>query len=407
MTEQPHGFAVPKSGRASSVTIEVPEGGLPEAEHRVSGPTVSVVMSTFNAEQFLSQAIDSILTQSYVDFEFIIINDGSTDGSASILERYQNNDSRVRVFHQENSGLVASLNRGCSLARGRLIARMDADDIALTDRLMQQVNFMRMHPEVAVLGGAVEWIDATGNPLGTYDRPCDHRAIELSSEDGCPIWHPTAVFRKEAFVSVGGYRPVVLDAEDYDLWLRIADRFKLANLPDVVLRYRVHPAQISVRKGEGAALGALAARASASARRSGNPDPLESVPTITPDVFERLGIDEKTRRAALARQSLTSIRNMYKVGKCAAAYEALQTMLLHNASYAESWVRNDLRLLQARFLWNHGKFARSAFLLLRTVAARPVILGRPVKWLGRYVMRGWQAKRETGPTELSASRPKC
>jgi hypothetical protein len=281
---------------------------------------------------------------------------------------------------------------------------MDADDIAVRDRLLWQVRFMEMHPEIAALGSAVEWIDASGRSLGISGRPCNHRAIQAASEDGCPIWHPTALIRKDAFVSVGGYRSVVLDAEDYDLWLRIADRFELANLPDVLLQYRIHPQQISVRKGDGEALGALVARASALARRRGNPDPLQSVSTITPDVLERLGIDEKVRRAALARQALTSIRNMYKVGEFSAAYEALQTMLSNNAPYAESWVRNDLRLLQARFLWDQSRFARSMFLVLQAVAARPVVVGRPMKRLLQDTLRAWQITRGMPRGELPASR---
>jgi hypothetical protein len=128
----------------------------------MTNPTVSVVMSVFNGEPYLHEALESILNQTFRDFEFIIINDGSTDGSATVLESYRKSDSRLRVYHQENRGVGESLNRGCGLAQGKYIARMDADDIATSGRLMRQVEFMEGHPEVDVVGGAVEFIDATG-----------------------------------------------------------------------------------------------------------------------------------------------------------------------------------------------------------------------------------------------------
>ena len=138
---------------------------LSKIRPEMSSPIVSVVMSVLNGERFLREAVESILDQSLREFEFIIINDGSTDFSGSILDSYQHKDPRLRVVHQENMGLVESLNRGCGLARGKYIARMDADDIAIQDRLRWQADFMETHPEVGVVGGAVEVIDTTGRSL--------------------------------------------------------------------------------------------------------------------------------------------------------------------------------------------------------------------------------------------------
>src|ERR1700680_111125 len=122
---------------------------------------VSVVMSVFNGERFVSEAIESILHQTFHDFEFIIINDGSTDGTADILSRYQNSDPRVAVHDQQKKGLVQSLNTGCGLARGRYIARMDADDIAFPERLERQINYLEQNPDIALIGSSVNVIDVS------------------------------------------------------------------------------------------------------------------------------------------------------------------------------------------------------------------------------------------------------
>src|SRR5579872_4675255 len=216
-----------------------------EGDH-VRIPSISVVMSVFNGERFLRDAIESILNQSFCDFEFIIIDDGSTESIGSILDWYQKSDPRIRVYHQENRGLIESLNRACGLARGKYIARMDADDIATPDRLGRQLQYMEAHPGVAVLGGAVEIIDANGKLRGNAAPPTGDDAIRSNLQNGNTVfYHPTVMMRKEVFLAVGGYREVVVDAEDFDLWTRIADKHKLANLAQVVLKYRRHPHQVS------------------------------------------------------------------------------------------------------------------------------------------------------------------
>lgn len=256
----------------------------------VDAPMVSVVMSVFNGERFLREAVESILGQTFRDFEFVIINDGSTDSTDSILDSYERTAPGVRVYHQENRGLIESLNRGCGLARGKYIARMDADDIALKDRLMQQIEFMEKHAGVGVLGGAVEQVDATGRRLPTVHFPLDHADIVSTLAYACPFSHPAVVIRKEVFVSVGGYRTAFVDAEDYDLWLRMAERCELANLEAVVLKYRIHLNRVSHRHMQQQMISTVAARAAASSRRNGLPDLLSSVKEITPAVLAGLGV---------------------------------------------------------------------------------------------------------------------
>ena len=365
-------------------------------------PLVSVVMSVFNGEPFVREAVDSILRQSFHDFEFIIIDDGSSDGSESILDGYQRRDSHVRVFHQENKGLIASLNKGCGLARGKYIARMDADDISLDDRLLWQVERMEGNGRLGLLGGAVEWIDATGKALGIRRHPCENKKIKVALGDGSAIWHPTAMMRKEVFDSVGGYRAVVVDAEDYDLWVRIAERFDLANLQAVILKYRIHLGQVSVRRCEQEALSAVAVRYSALARMNGDSDPLDSIAQITPQTLKDLGISDALQGAALARHWLTCIRNMYQVGEVSAARRAMQTLNPQSLKYAENWVACDLRLIEAQLLWRQGEFAAAFFKAIQAILARPALVGRPAKALIRGIL---QNRREDAPKKRAEVLP--
>ncbi len=344
-------------------------------------PSISVVMSVYNGERFLREAVESILNQTFRDFEFIIIDDGSNDTSASMLDFYQRKDLRVRVYHQKNKGLVESLNRGCGFARGKYIARMDVDDIAIRNRLMWQVDFMEKHPEIGVVGGAIEVVNTTGKSLVTHRYPINNREIQQALVRGdCPLVHPAILMRKEVFVSVGGYRKFVVDAEDYDLWLRIADRSQLANLEMVVLKYRRHPHQISIHRFKQQALSNLAARLSAVSRKNGKPDALVSVKEITPSVLMELGMSEAMQQAAVVRSYLTSILSMYEACEYSAACKLMNEML-HSSEWkhAESAAVSDSHVLRARIYWHQRKFAKSILNAGHAVITRPIILARPLK----------------------------
>jgi Glycosyl transferase family 2 len=347
-------------------------------------PTVSVVMSVFNGQQFLREAVESILAQSFDKFEFIVIDDGSTDGSGAILDSYQRSDPRVRIVHQENRGLIESLNRGCGLARCEYIARMDADDIAVRDRLRWQVDFMERHPEVGVLGGAVEFINAAGKSSHVCFTPTEDREIKAALLRDSVIVHPTVLMRKNAFESAGGYRRVVVDAEDYDLWLRIADRFQLANLGTVVLKYRRHPFQVSVRNRRQQALSSLAAQTAALARKNGEPDPLDSVEEITPAVLLRLGVSETIQQANQCRVCLGRIRSLYTAGDYSSALNLSKEVLCSSDwRQAEKWVIADLHLFAARLYWRESRLWRSIFSAGYAMFTWPMTVGRPFKALFR------------------------
>jgi hypothetical protein len=345
-------------------------------------PFVSVLMCVYNGEQFLSEAVDSILAQSFSNFEFIIVNDGSTDNTINILDKYQEEAPRIKVYHQENRGLTASLNTGIGLAKGKYIARMDADDIALIDRLLQQVHFMEAHPEVAVVGGNVDIINVTGSTMGVFNFPPNDHDIKTKLLLGdCPICHPTVFLRTEALRSIGGYRRSVVDAEDYDLWLRMADRFQLANLPgSAVLKYRRHPGQVSVHKCRQQALSNLAARTAAVLRKNNHQDPLDLIETVTPSILTKLGLSEADQKAAVSWGYVTRIRSMVNADELAIANNALTDLLRSDDwKYAKNWMVADLQLLAARLYWRQRQAVKSIFNVGLALTTRPIILIRPLK----------------------------
>jgi glycosyltransferase involved in cell wall biosynthesis len=212
-------------------------------------PLVSIIMPTFNNDRFLCESVESILEQTFRDYEFIIINDGSTDRSEEILERYRKTDSRIRLFHQDNMGIVASLNRGIATATGKYIARMDGDDISLSERLARQVAFMEVHPNVGVCGTACRSFgEGRGGVSWTTTETNEIKARQL-------FWpcfaHPTVMMRHELIEKHGlMYRHEFQYVEDYDLWLRFSKHCDFANLPEELLLYRLHGAQICSRLGD-------------------------------------------------------------------------------------------------------------------------------------------------------------
>lgn len=206
-------------------------------------PTISVLMPVYNAERYVAEAVESVLGQTFTDFEFLIVDDGSTDGSPAILRKYAARDPRIRLISRPNTGLVVALNEMLGLARGEFAARMDADDISLSDRLERQVAYLRGHPDCVAVGTRVELIDADGDRLCEFHGPTAHEAIDaahLTGGGGAAITHPSLLARRAAVAAAGGYDPAFYPAEDVDLFLRLAERGRLANLPEVLLRYRRH-----------------------------------------------------------------------------------------------------------------------------------------------------------------------
>lgn len=207
-------------------------------------PAVSVVVPTYNAGRYIAEAVTSILNQDFTDFELLLVDDGSTDDTATVVQHFAT-DSRVRLLRNErNLGLIATLHRAYAECRAPLIARMDADDICDPARLGRQVAFLHDHPEVSIVGGAIRFF---GNVApNVFQFPTDHAAIRPAMLFYCPLAHPALMFRRE-LVDQGliRYDDAFRHAEDYHLWSRLLLRVTSANLPEVVLDYRLHAQQVS------------------------------------------------------------------------------------------------------------------------------------------------------------------
>lgn len=264
-------------------------------------PGVSVIMSVYNAEVHLADAIRSILDQTFADFEFLIVDDGSRDRSAEIMDGFAATDPRIRVIHQENRGLIASLNRLLDEARAPLVARMDADDVSLPTRFERQVAFLSEHPDHGVVGTNTHELDQHGTIFECTDlHPLDHDGIATAFEDRSPICHPSVMMRRDVILPTGGYRLPYVHCEDYDLWLRLLDRTRLANLPDRLLLYRRSPGQVSAQHEIDQKIGAALAWVAHLERVAGRPDPtggLPSLPTLDAldATFGRPGIGHAVR----------------------------------------------------------------------------------------------------------------
>ncbi|MEM9435401.1 MAG: glycosyltransferase [Pseudomonadota bacterium] len=232
-------------------------------------PLVSVVMPVWNAGAYLSPAVESILAQSLADFELIAVDDGSTDGSARVLAATAARDSRVRVITQENKGLIAALNVGTAAVRGRYIARMDNDDIAYPDRFARQVAAMDADPDLVALGSQIRLIDPEGRALRPLHLPLKHEEIDREhiGRQRMGLCHPATMIRADVFARIGPYRHGVPSAEDIDLWLRLAEVGRLANLEDCLLDYRQHAKSIGYMRRHEQNVSAWKAAQAAAARR--------------------------------------------------------------------------------------------------------------------------------------------
>jgi len=203
-----------------------------------SAPKLSIILPVYNGQEYLGAAIESVLSQSCCDFELIIINDGSSDGSVAIIDKLE--DPRVRFFQQSNKGLAVTLNRGVSLARGEYIARQDQDDVSFPTRFELQVSFLDGNADVGMVGTAAEiWVDnERTNRLLLH--PTDNTALKFSLLFDNYFVHSSIMIRRSVFENVGGYTEDFTrqPPEDYELWSRVMRKYQLANLPDVLMAYR-------------------------------------------------------------------------------------------------------------------------------------------------------------------------
>lgn len=212
----------------------------------MKNPKVSVIMGVYNGGEILKSAVESILNQTFTDFEFIIIDDGSKDDSLLTLNSID--DSRLLIIqNQDNIGLTKSLNKALRLSRGLYIARQDADDLSHPDRLLKQVTFLDNHPENALVGCNALLINEHGEQIDTINLPSKNNIINTSLIKGNVFIHGSVIFRKNIVMNIGGYRENFRNTQDYDLWLRLLENHQLANLPEYLYTLRRLQTSISMQ----------------------------------------------------------------------------------------------------------------------------------------------------------------
>lgn len=211
-------------------------------------PLVTVLMSVYNGEAFVAKSVESIVKQTYGDFEFIIIDDGSTDNTPKILKKYTEQDKRIRIIKQKNQGLTRSLNRGASLAQGMFIARLDADDISMPERLERQVRYLVDNPDVVVVGscaGPISGEDTVFNLVKDGIREGAVR-VDISMQNFLP--HSSAMFRKDIFEKCRGYDESFKVSQDFDLWNRMSRFGNVDVLNEILVKRRTDSSGISRKK---------------------------------------------------------------------------------------------------------------------------------------------------------------
>lgn len=204
-------------------------------------PRISVVMPVFNCEKYLDEAISSMLNQTFGDFELIVVNDGSADGTDEVVRKYLGDERLVYKLNESNGGIVDALNLGLELAKADIVARMDGDDIAVPERLEIQYQFLEKNPDIVLVGSYIELIDDEGNYLSRKEFRTGPENIRKIFFYYGPHWHPTVMFRKDIVSSVGRYRKEYELIEDVDLYFRlIFAGFRTDNIPMYLLKYRIH-----------------------------------------------------------------------------------------------------------------------------------------------------------------------
>lgn len=262
-------------------------------------PAVSVLMPVRNCAAYLGEALQSLAAQTFGDFEIIVVDNGSSDDTRDILRAWARREPRLRAYRLRRPGLARSLNFAASKARAPLLARLDGDDIAAPGRLAAQVEAMRARPALGLLGSGAEMIDSRGRSVGSLDRPTSDSGLRKFLRTGCAFVHSSVMMRREVFLAAGGYRKGLNVAEDYDLWLRMAEHAQIANLPERLVRYRVHVESATARKPIRQAVAIACVTAAVEARRLGKPEPFfRGIPELR-KALPLLGMTQKRFRREL------------------------------------------------------------------------------------------------------------
>ena len=337
-------------------------------------------MSVYNGAQFLAEAITSVLEQSYANFEFLILDDGSSDCTRAIIEDFAKREARIQPIFRENRGLVASLNQLLGEARAPIIARMDADDICQPTRFAKQIEFLNANLDYGVIGSCVEDIDEHGQlwPHDVAPFPATHEQFLAAIETGDLLFcHSSVMYRRAIVLGVGGYHVAFPHCEDLDLWLRLANVTRLANLSEKLLHYRRHAGQVSNLHATLQHTGAAVARLAYKERKDGREDPTETL-TSLPAIDE---LDVLFNRAGTARDVRAIVAIGLQHSRAALqgdGFEIVLRYLRDGGGHSGMW-RTVARLISfgepARALQLATALARTGFL---ERGKKSVMRGRPI-----------------------------
>jgi glycosyltransferase involved in cell wall biosynthesis len=340
------------------------------------GESVTVLMPVYNAASYLQAAIESIRRQTHSEFEFLIVDDGSTDGSGEILQGLAAQDSRIRIIRGMHEGVAAARNRGLAQARGTVVVCMDADDIAMPERIELQLGYLARHPDVTAVGSALRLIDKDGDPLAPPTKyPLTAEEVREGLRMGhCALGQPTVAMRREAAIAVGGYRPAFEPADDYDLWIRLSERHALANMPDVLVDYRWHGNNTTVRDRRRQALGAQIAKLAAAERRLGRPDPTSGLEKLCVADLDRFDLPKDARAAILQELSEAGLVAYDATGEVRHLADVEESLLAQGHPRGARARAVATRLV--RHLWKAGEHRRSIAVVGRKLRAEMSSISR-------------------------------
>ncbi|MGE4123630.1 MAG: glycosyltransferase [Solirubrobacterales bacterium] len=288
----------------------------------MTAPKISVLLPVRDGERFLAETLESLRAQSLGDFELLAIDDGSGDRTAEILREAAARDPRLQVVGQGREGISAALNRGLALAKGELVARIDADDIARPSRFATQLAFLAAHPEVAAVGSDYEEIDAAGRTLRRVSLPAAPAEVRAWLPRSNCLAHPAVTMRRAAVLALGGYRRAFGRAQDYDLWLRLLDRWELANIAEPLLAYRRHATAASALGVAEQTFAELAARLAWERRAAGLPEGIDEARAIDRETLLAMGVSPAAVDRQLVKRFMAAARIAHRIGDRARA-EAL------------------------------------------------------------------------------------
>jgi hypothetical protein len=342
-------------------------------------PVVSVIMPVRDGARFLDEAVRSVTSQTLEDLELVVVDDGSIDDTPGLLSAWQDRDPRVRVMRRPTAGgYTTALTQGISQAKGDLLARLDADDRAWRDRLRLQAETFRARPGLGLLGTGVRYIDERGRTLKVESQESGPAVARMLGAGQNPFFHPSVMMSRSAYEAAGGYRSQMEPSEDFDLWLRIGEKFEVDILGDPLIDYRLHPGQVTVVQLKRAATTAAAARWAAAVRASGLPDPVEELEDVTEAALLDIGMnaDELRRQRAEVYQWATELYSETGFPEIAAACWDAARAEARGSSRAEkgAWF-----LMRARMRREHGQWAPWLLDLVRAATFDPRLLAAAIR----------------------------